>query len=362
MIQNFIPMLTFQIQFPLSFGEAVYVCGNSKELGHWNPMQAKRMQWSEGDIWKSRVEINMTGQEVQDFEYKYFYAEFDRPINIEWEMGPNRIVRTNENTIITDVWNHRKILFQCYNPKKYPVFVSGSCYDLGMFKRRVSMKQKEDVSYLRILVNILEEREIRYQFHFIKKSHYASPLQTMTLTNTSAYYKNYLVVFCEGLNQIKRSIYQLDNHICYGYVPTDQNDFNSLKKANLNTIIEFQNSQEQSNNSIKKEDFTYFTVNICAKYDSNYFQRLYSFIQLLIQKYNIIYICNNSLKHLRKYLQIDLNYYFFINYLINQPNHDLLSYLIQKDPSIIEFIIKFLIDLIRININNKFSDISDSFI
>lgn len=42
------------------------------------------------------------------------------------------------------------------------MFISGSSYDLGMFKRRISMKQKEDISYLRILVNVLEEREIRY--------------------------------------------------------------------------------------------------------------------------------------------------------------------------------------------------------
>ncbi|CAD8126577.1 unnamed protein product [Paramecium sonneborni] len=299
-------MLTFQIQFPLAFGEAVYVCGNSKELGHWNPMQALRMQWSEGDIWKSTLEINIIDQEFQDIEYKYFFGEFDRPQNIEWEMGPNRIVRTNENTIITDIWNHRKILFQCYNPNKYPIFVSGSCYDLGIFQRRVSMKQKEDISYIRILVNILEEREISYQFHYIKKRHYTSPLYQLNLNNTNDYYKNYIVVFCEGLIQIKRSIYQLDNHICYGYVPADQDDFNSLKKANLSTIIEFQNSLQQYSHSIKKyDDFTYYIVNICINQNFiNYFQRLYQFIQVQIQKYNLIYICNNSMKHLRKYLQL----------------------------------------------------------
>ncbi|CAD8198890.1 unnamed protein product [Paramecium octaurelia] len=297
-------MLTFQIQYPLAFGEAMYMCGNFEQLGNWNPVQAKRMQWCEGDTWVLTVDTGVAAAEEQDFEYKYFFGEYDRPTNIEWEMGPNRIVRTTENTVITDIWNHRKILFQCYNPKKYAMFISGSSYDLGMFKRRISMKQKEDISYLRILVNVLEEKEIRYQFHLINKRHYTSPLQQLNLlTNTNGYYKNYLVVFCEGLEQIKRSIYQLDNHICYGYVPANQNDFNSLKMANLNTIIEFQNSQGLSSNSIKKDDFTYFTVNICGNQDSNYLQRLYSFIQLLIQKYNIIYVCNNSLSHLRKYLQ-----------------------------------------------------------
>lgn len=42
----------------------------------------------------------MSVLEEEDFEYKYFFAEFDRPFNIEWEMGPNRIVRTTENTSI----------------------------------------------------------------------------------------------------------------------------------------------------------------------------------------------------------------------------------------------------------------------
>lgn len=92
-------MLTFNIHYQLNFGDAVYISGNSWQLGNWNAQFAIRMKWTEviffvtkqGDIWVTTIPVH-------DFEYKYFIAEYDNPINIEWEAGPNRNMEMKENT------------------------------------------------------------------------------------------------------------------------------------------------------------------------------------------------------------------------------------------------------------------------
>lgn len=92
-------MLTFNIHYQLNFGDAVYISGNSWQLGNWNAQFAIRMKWTEviffvtkqGDIWVITIPVH-------DFEYKYFIAEYDNPINIEWEAGPNRNMQMKENT------------------------------------------------------------------------------------------------------------------------------------------------------------------------------------------------------------------------------------------------------------------------
>ncbi|CAD8121957.1 unnamed protein product [Paramecium sonneborni] len=262
------------------------------------------MQWNQGHLWTLDIPVH-------DFQYKYLISQFNQPTDIEWEFGPNRLMRTKEPTRITDVWNHRKIIFQCYNPKQYPVFISGSTLDLGKNTKRVSMKQKQDISYRKILANVIEDQVIHYQFHVKSQKHYSSSLQTLYLDsslsqnyNLDFSFKNYIIAFCTGLDKIKRSIYQLDNHICYGYVPNDQTDFNLLKDANLHTIVEFSYSAEQPTHTVKFGDFNYLTVNFCSNMSQSYLSNLSSFIHLLINKYHVIYVCNNSLSHIRKYLQV----------------------------------------------------------
>lgn len=34
------------IQYDTGFGQAVYLIGRNEELGHWNPILAKRLTWS----------------------------------------------------------------------------------------------------------------------------------------------------------------------------------------------------------------------------------------------------------------------------------------------------------------------------
>ncbi|CAK81188.1 unnamed protein product (macronuclear) [Paramecium tetraurelia] len=313
-------MLSFQLHYQLQFGDAIYISGDSDYFGNWSPLQAKRMKWNQGHLWTIDIPIHY-------FQYKYFVSSFNDPNSEEWEFGPNRLMRTTEPSCnhqlnlekgIVDVWNHRKVMFQCYNPQQYPMFISGSSLDLGQNAKRVSMKQKQDISYKKILANVIEDKVVHYQFHVKTKKHYSSSILTLHLDSTISQnqnldfsYKNYILAFCTGMEKIKRSIYQLDNHICYGYVPRDQNDFNLLRDANLHTIIEFSNQAEQAAHSIKFGEFNYFTLNFRSNMKGTYISNLSPLIQLLITKYHVnvksnqqvIYICNNSLSHLRKYLQ-----------------------------------------------------------
>ncbi|CAD8112886.1 unnamed protein product [Paramecium primaurelia] len=297
-------MLTFQIHYQLRFGDAIYISGDSDYYGNWSLHHAKRMKWNQGHIWTIDIPIH-------DFQYKYFVSSFNQPSNVEWEFGPNRLMRTTEPSCIVDVWNHRKVMFQCYNPQQYPMFISGSSLDLGKNTRRVNMKQKQDISYKKILANVIEDKVIHYQFHLKTQKYYSSSMLSLYLDtsisqnhNLDFSYKNYIIAFCTGMEKIKRSIYQLDNNICYGYVPNDETDFNLLKDANLHTIVEFSNQAEQPTHSVKLGEFNYLTVNFRSNMNENCISKLCSLIQLLISKYHVIYVCNNSLSHVRKYLQV----------------------------------------------------------
>lgn len=46
-----VPLLFHKIHFSLSrrvrFGQGVFVCGNTAELGKWDPSKAHRLKWTE---------------------------------------------------------------------------------------------------------------------------------------------------------------------------------------------------------------------------------------------------------------------------------------------------------------------------
>ena len=58
----------------LQFGQEVYIVGSSPELGEWQLSKALKLKWSEGHIWKKRINVtyraNMT-LPVSKFEFKF---------------------------------------------------------------------------------------------------------------------------------------------------------------------------------------------------------------------------------------------------------------------------------------------------
>ncbi|CAD8058333.1 unnamed protein product [Paramecium primaurelia] len=287
-------MIRLQIHYKTEFGQALYISGKSKYLGQWNPEQAIRMIWTQNNIWIAEVAYHM-------MEYKYFISQYDKVQKICWESGPNRV--TNKHSI--DVWNHRKIYFQCVNPQNFDIYISGSQISMGQFQRRVRMKNKDGMSQQKFVINI-DDCQIQYQYHIVTKSEFSSPVYKVDLNCQQQYYKDALLIFSDGLTKLKQMIFQLNKNICYGYVPLENEDYQALKKANLKTIIEFCNTKEQSllEQQTKYEDIVHLIVNLYHFKQENFAKRLLQLIQVLIQKYQLLYICNNSLTHLRKYLSV----------------------------------------------------------
>ncbi|CAD8158397.1 unnamed protein product [Paramecium octaurelia] len=285
-------MIRLQIHYKTEFGQALYISGKSKYMGQWNPEQAIRMTWTQNDIWTAEVAYHL-------MEYKYFISQYEKVQKIQWESGPNRVTNKNSN----DVWNHRKICFQCVNPQNFDIYISGSSISMGQFQRRVRMKNKDGISQSKFLTNI-NDSQIQYQYHIITKSEFSSPVYRADLNCQLQYHKDALLIFSDGLAKLKQMVFQLNKNICYGYVPLEQEDYQALKKANLKTIIEFCNMREQSllEQQTKYEDIVHLVVNLYHFKQENFTKRLLQLIQVLIQKYQLLYICNNSLTHLRKYL------------------------------------------------------------
>ncbi|CAD8070012.1 unnamed protein product [Paramecium sonneborni] len=285
-------MIQLQIHYKAEFGQALYISGKSRFLGQWNPEQAIRMIWTQHDIWIAEVAYH-------ELEYKYFISHYDKVQKVFWESGPNRV--TNKHSF--DVWNHRKICFQCANPQNFQIYIAGSQFTMGQFQRRIQMKNRDGVSQKKFLINI-EDPQIQYQYHILTKSEFSSPVYQVNLNCSQQYYKDALLVFSDGLTKLKQMIFQLNKNICYGYVPNEQEDYQALKKVNLKTIIEFCNMKESSllEQEKKYEDIVHLVVNLYHFKQENLAQRLLQLIQVLIKKYQLLFVCNNSLIHLRKYL------------------------------------------------------------
>ncbi|CAE7456422.1 GLAA [Symbiodinium natans] len=47
----------FSVQYATSFGQELYMVGSCEELGSWTLSHKVHMGWSEGNIWRAKVEI-----------------------------------------------------------------------------------------------------------------------------------------------------------------------------------------------------------------------------------------------------------------------------------------------------------------
>jgi hypothetical protein len=80
--------VNFEIQYNTAFGEIIFVVGSIEDIGNWNPMFGKKMDWNQGGAWKLSVPISKT---KFPFEYKYFcFNTFTK--NIRWEITENRSI------------------------------------------------------------------------------------------------------------------------------------------------------------------------------------------------------------------------------------------------------------------------------
>ena len=83
----------FKINYKCSPGESVFVVGNIKELGNWDPTRAVPLSWNEGHNWEKTVKL--TQDNTKNIEYKFIVAPTHKPCHccvVRWESGSNRIL------------------------------------------------------------------------------------------------------------------------------------------------------------------------------------------------------------------------------------------------------------------------------
>ena len=86
--------VTFCLQKKIGFGRGLYLVGNSKELGDWDPYFCVKLFWSEGDRWTQLVTIEVDPKVQTIIEYKFIETDYSRvdQSSLVWEDGPNRVL------------------------------------------------------------------------------------------------------------------------------------------------------------------------------------------------------------------------------------------------------------------------------
>ena len=82
--------IRFRLRYNSRWGEELFLTGNTKELGLWDPNKAVAMEYVEPGIWAVETDVTPTT------EYKYFIRENGQ---IRWEDGPNRILSEGKDRV-----------------------------------------------------------------------------------------------------------------------------------------------------------------------------------------------------------------------------------------------------------------------
>jgi len=102
--------ITFHINYRTQWGQQMYICGSSENLGAWDFANALEMKHQGGEHWKASVEIPET---ETTFSYKYVLRD-NNTNSEEWEFGKNRNISLesldNEGNLdIWDFWRTHKM-------------------------------------------------------------------------------------------------------------------------------------------------------------------------------------------------------------------------------------------------------------
>lgn len=91
-------VLTFSMTYSASYGDRLYVCGSTPELGQWDLSQALPLKWHTSHIWSATVVFSPPGPSSPSrFEYKFVVADAAAPKSATgrqplWEPGDNHAV------------------------------------------------------------------------------------------------------------------------------------------------------------------------------------------------------------------------------------------------------------------------------
>ncbi|KAI5075258.1 hypothetical protein GOP47_0009334 [Adiantum capillus-veneris] len=80
----------FVLEKKCEFGQHFNVVGDDESFGAWNPEASIPMQWSEGHIWTTEMEV-FVGKRI---EFKVILMGGETVV--DWQPGPNRVLETSE--------------------------------------------------------------------------------------------------------------------------------------------------------------------------------------------------------------------------------------------------------------------------
>lgn len=96
--------LRFRIQYHTAWGQQLYVCGSSAELGKWDEAKARPMTYLADGHWALDLDLS---SEAEALAYKYMIKHQDHDKS-EWEFGENRTLSfptsAPEEVIVEDQW------------------------------------------------------------------------------------------------------------------------------------------------------------------------------------------------------------------------------------------------------------------
>jgi predicted alpha/beta superfamily hydrolase len=115
--------ISFSYMTNTVFGEEVFVVGSHPDLGDWYPVNARKLHWSEGNVWTGSIAITAN----TDIRYKYIVrtntgALFCDPDNTIWMDGDDLTVTTpalpaapatGKQIYYCSGWTNVSLFYQC---------------------------------------------------------------------------------------------------------------------------------------------------------------------------------------------------------------------------------------------------------
>ncbi|CAD8198165.1 unnamed protein product [Paramecium octaurelia] len=147
----------FKIHYHTESGKAIYIVGDNKQLGNWNPVKGLRLQWNDNDEWTICIKIDRSL--YQKIEYKFIVNNYENP-SLQatiWEPGENRVITThmiqNETKseyFNCEYWGYRTIKLKLnYNlTQRQRMMIIGSIEQLGQWSHPVLMKCQQKIDIL----------------------------------------------------------------------------------------------------------------------------------------------------------------------------------------------------------------------
>ena len=87
--------LAFSTNWNTGFGLELFVVGNHPDLGDWNPVAARKLRWTEGNVWTGTVAVTAGNA----LEYKFIVrtnsgTDYCSSANVTWMPDPNLVTST----------------------------------------------------------------------------------------------------------------------------------------------------------------------------------------------------------------------------------------------------------------------------